>query len=277
MRYTLKDMNNNGKYRITVESCILLVVLIIISCLYTAKLSTSQDDIKNDSNKSSVVKEEGKKQDSTKKNILFNRSDYKAKGFKKYTIVIDAGHGGKDEGARSNNGRYKEKDCNLAMVKKLKLMLDQTDINVIYTRLNDRYITKKRRAVSANRKKADLFISIHCNASDNIHSKAFGIETLYARRKGDNKYMTNHRLADILLNSVSKSSSNKARKIIRREDLFVLRHTSMPAVIVETGYMSNRKDMGYIRSARGQYEIADGIYKGIIKSLKEMDRRKSKG
>ena len=163
------------------------------------------------------------------------------------------------------------------MVKKLKQMLDQTDINVIYTRLEDRYITKKRRTVIANMKKADLFISIHCNASDNIHSRASGIETLYAKRKGDNRFMTNRRFAHILLDTVEASSLNKARKCIRREDLFVLRHTDMPAVIVETGYMSNRKDMSYINSQKGQYEIADGIYKGIIKTLKEMSRRKKRG
>jgi len=269
-------MSNNGKYKITVESCILLILLIITSCIYTAKLSKSSDDINADIGKDSIVQEENKKKDSTKKNALFNEADYKAEGFGKYTIVIDAGHGGRDEGASSNNGRFKEKNCNLAIVKKLKRMLDQTDINVIYTRLYDRYVTKKRRVTIANGKKAALFVSIHCNASDNIHSKAFGIETLYAKRKGDSRYMTNRRFSCILLGSVSKSTSNKARKIIRREDLFVLRHTSMPAVIVETGYMSSRKDMNYISSAKGQYEIADGVYRGILSSLKEIDRRKRK-
>ena len=100
---------------------------------------------------------------------------------------------------------------------------------------------------------------------------------LYAKRKGDNRLMTNRRFAHILLDTVEASSLNKARKCIRREDLFVLRHTDMPAVIVETGYMSNRKDMSYINSQKGQYEIADGIYKGIIKTLKEMSRRKKRG
>ena len=174
-------MSNNGKYKITVESCILLILLIITSCIYTAKLSQSSDDINADIGKDSIVQEEKKKQDSTKKNALFNEAAYKAEGFGKYTIVIDAGHGGRDEGASSNNGRFKEKNCNLAIVKKLKRMLDQTDINVIYTRLYDRYVTKKRRVTIANGKKAALFVSIHCNASDNIHSKAFGIETLYAK------------------------------------------------------------------------------------------------
>lgn len=270
-------MSNNGKYRITVESCILLAALIIISCLYTAVISKSSNDV-DDSNKDNVVQEEHKKQSNNNKGkkTLFNKADYKAKGFKTYTIVIDAGHGGRDEGARSKNGRYKEKVCNLAIVKKLKLMLDQTDINVKYTRLDDRYVTKRKRVAAANGRKADLFISVHCNATDNVHSKAFGVETLFARRKGDNRYMTNHRLSNIMLESVSKSSSNKARKIIRREDLFVLRHTSMPAVIVETGYMSSKKDMKYLHSERGQYEIADGIYKGIVRSLKEMSRRKGK-
>ena len=250
-------MSNNGRVKVVIESCILLIALVIVSCLYTAELSKSRNVLKEE-NKNGVVHEE-KKQSKTVKNALFDKDDYKAEGFKNITVVVDAGHGGKDEGARSNNRRYREKDCNLAMVKKLKQMLDQTDINVIYTRLEDRYITKKRRTVIANMKKADLFISIHCNASDNIHSRASGIETLYAKRKGDNRLMTNR------------------RKCIRREDLFVLRHTDMPAVIVETGYMSNRKDMSYINSQKGQYDIADGIYKGIIKSLKEMSRRKKRG
>ena len=268
-------MSNNGRVKVVIESCILLIALVIVSCLYTAELSKSRNVLKEE-NKNGVVHEE-KKQSKTVKNALFNKDDYKAEGFKNITVVVDAGHGGKDEGARSNNRRYREKDCNLAMVKKLKQMLDQTDINVIYTRLEDRYITKKRRTVIANMKKADLFISIHCNASDNIHSRASGIETLYAKRKGDNRLMTNRRFAHILLDTVEASSLNKARKCIRREDLFVLRHTDMPAVIVETGYMSNRKDMSYINSQKGQYEIADGIYKGIIKSLKEMSRRKKRG
>ena len=137
-------MSNNGKYKITVESCILLILLIITSCIYTAKLSQSSDDINADIGKDSIVQEEKKKQDSTKKNALFNEAAYKAEGFGKYTIVIDAGHGGRDEVASSNNGRFKEKNCNLAIVKKLKRMLDQTDINVIYTRLYDRYVTKKK-------------------------------------------------------------------------------------------------------------------------------------
>ena len=235
-------MSNNGRVKVVIESCILLIALVIVSCLYTAELSKSRNVLKEE-NKNGVVHEE-KKQSKTVKNALFDKDDYKAEGFKNITVVVDAGHG---------------------------------DINVIYTRLEDRYITKKRRTVIANMKKADLFISIHCNASDNIHSRASGIETLYAKRKGDNRLMTNRRFAHILLDTVEASSLNKARKCIRREDLFVLRHTDMPAVIVETGYMSNRKDMSYINSQKGQYEIADGIYKGIIKTLKEMSRRKKRG
>lgn len=268
-------MSNNGRIKVVIESCILLIALVIVSCLYTAELSKSRNVLKED-NKATVLHKDEKKHSKTVKNALFNKEDYKIYGFKKFTVVIDAGHGGKDEGARSNDRRYREKDCNLAMVKKLKQMLDQTDINVIYTRLEDRYITKKRRTVIANRKKADLFISVHCNAADNIHSKASGIETLYAKRKGDNKLMTNRRLAHVLLESVSDSSLGTARKSIRREDLFVLRHTDMPAVIVETGYMTRTKDMRYISSKKGQYEIADGIYNGIIKALKEMVRREKR-
>ncbi len=268
-------MSNNGRIKVVIESCILLIALVIVSCLYTAELSKSRNVLKED-NKATVLHKDEKKHSKTVKNALFNKEDYKIYGFKKFTVVIDAGHGGKDEGARSNDRRYREKDCNLAMVKKLKQMLDQTDIKVIYTRLDDRYITKKRRTVIANRKKADLFISVHCNAADNIHSKASGIETLYAKRKGDNKLMTNRRLAHVLLESVSDSSLGTARKSIRREDLFVLRHTDMPAVIVETGYMTRTKDMRYISSKKGQYEIADGIYNGIIKALKEMVRREKR-
>lgn len=115
-------MSNNGRVKVVIESCILLIALVIVSCLYTAELSKSRNVLKEE-NKNGVVHEE-KKQSKTVKNALFDKDDYKAEGFKNITVVVDAGHGGKDEGARSNNRRYREKDCNLAMVKKLKQMLD---------------------------------------------------------------------------------------------------------------------------------------------------------
>ena len=104
------------------------------------------------------------------------------------TIVIDAGHGGKDAGAVSKNGIYKEKDIALSIALKFgaKIKEKYPDIKVIYTRDTDRYIELGERAAIANRNKADLFISIHINSTKG--TVATGTETFVM---GTNKSQSN--------------------------------------------------------------------------------------
>ncbi|MCX4325709.1 MAG: N-acetylmuramoyl-L-alanine amidase [Lachnospiraceae bacterium] len=180
-------------------------------------------------------------------------------------IVVDAGHGGSDEGTSSAYG-HQEKDYNLLVLKELKQMLDKTDIKVYYTRLSDKKITKPARTELANKLEADLFISIHCNSEDGDGS-AYGVETLYSKRKPLNSKLDNKKLSKILLNNVAEELGNKKRGVIRREGLYLMHHLEVPASIVEIGYMSNKSDLKYILKKSGQKKAARGIYKGIMEAL----------
>lgn len=177
-------------------------------------------------------------------------------------IVVDAGHGGYDEGASARNKNYKEKNYNLLIVEELKRMLDATDIKVYYTRLDDRYISKADRVQLANKLNADMFISIHCNWTDS--SSANGVETLFSVRENNNDKMSNVRFAKIMLNDICDVTKQKKRKVIKREGLYLLHHSDVPAIIIETGYLSNRSDFSYLKKSSGQRQMARGIYKGIF-------------
>lgn len=180
-------------------------------------------------------------------------------------IVVDAGHGGSDEGTSSAYGHH-EKDYNLLVLKELKQMLDKTDIKVYYTRLSDKKITKPARTDLANKLRADLFISIHCNSEDGDGS-AYGVETLYSKRKPLNSRLDNKKLSRILLNNVADEIGNKKRGVIRREGLYIMHHSEVPASIIEIGYMSNKSDLKYILKKSGREKVAKGIYKGIMEAL----------
>lgn len=185
-------------------------------------------------------------------------------------VVIDAGHGGIDEGASSAKGDH-EKKYTLLVLNELKKLMDKTDIKTYYTRLSDQKVTKAARTNLANNLEADLFISIHCNSveKDNgkIYGKPYGVETLYSTRKPLNSRISNKKLSKILLDSVAEEIGNKKRGVIRREGLYIMHHSNVPASIVEIGYMSNKSDLKYIVSKNGRKKVARGIYKGIMEAL----------
>lgn len=193
----------------------------------------------------------------------------KTEKVKKRIVVIDAGHGGIDEGTISQNGKYLEKEYTLLIAKRLEKLLKEEGIIVYCTRTDDRYITKKERVKRAKKVKADLLISIHCNASDVGDTTSNGIETLYSKRKTNNVVLTNKKLATIMLDGLTKETNLRKRGSIMRNKLYVLRHADMPATIIEIGYMSNTKDLNFIRKESGQQKIAQGICNGVVRALEE--------
>lgn len=110
-----------------------------------------------------------------------------------YVIVLDAGHGGKDEGAVSDDGKLEEKEYNLAVVKEIARLLEQSGVKVYCTRTTDRTVSKKARVRLANKRQADMLVSVHCT---HRMQKAFvrGIEVLYSKRDNGAGY-TNKQLA----------------------------------------------------------------------------------
>ncbi len=185
-----------------------------------------------------------------------------------HIVVVDAGHGGMDEGTFSPDGKHQEKQYTLLAANRLGKILEQNGIRVYYTRTVDKIVTKKERVSLINRLHPDLVVSIHCNASADGDRTANGVETLYSDRKSG-RQITNRRLAQILLEDLARVTGQRRRSVLKRNDLYLLHHAKVPAAIVEIGYMSNDDDLKYIIRPKGQKAIAGGIYQGVIHALEE--------
>jgi N-acetylmuramoyl-L-alanine amidase len=185
-----------------------------------------------------------------------------------HILVIDAGHGGDDEGTGSVGWKYREETYALEVTLQLKDILDKTGFKVYYTRLEDTNVTKEDRVALANAVEADLFLSIHCNSSGQTETTACGVETLYTTRTdASNDKVTSKQFAQNVLDQVCYYTDRHKRKALHRNHLYLLHHSNVPVTIVEIGYMTNRSDMKYMKDPENQKTIARGIYQGIINSL----------
>ncbi|MGA7722479.1 MAG: N-acetylmuramoyl-L-alanine amidase [Ignavibacteriaceae bacterium] len=219
-------------------------------------------------------------------------------------IVLDAGHGGKDSGTLGIDG-VREKDVNLAVALKLGNLIQKQmkDVKVVYTRKSDKFIELYRRGQIANEAGGKLFISIHCNATPQKPSNANGTEvyllrpgrtkeaiSIASRENSVIKYEDNparyqkltdenfilvsmaqssylrysEKFADLVNNEVGKNSALEPRGV-KQAGFFVLVGASMPSVLIETGFLSNKKDEHYLNSSGGQTHLAESIFSAIKK------------
>ena len=191
-----------------------------------------------------------------------------------YTIYIDPGHGGVDSGA-SYGGVY-EKNLALSVANKLKANLIQLGYQVLMTRTADYNVDfKTERSQMANQSNADLFISIHFNATGLPSSDATGIETYWYQYDPEyqpkiNAAMHNDptRLAEseILANQVQTSlisGTGAVNRGVRRDTFAVLRETAIPAILVELGFMDNPSDLQKINQDSYQTKLANALAQGI--------------
>ena len=223
-----------------------------------------------------------------------------------YLIVIDAGHGGKDPGA-IGPGRVREKDVTLAVAKKLKARLEKEhpELKVVLTRSDDSYLSLVERTAKANMLDASLFISIHCNASPN--PQVAGIETYYLDNTTDRaalklaarenfiseEKMTeagdlNYILADMATSSKVEDSVPLAGLIqeslvrelkkeytgvnslgVKKAPFWVLTGARMPCVLIETSFISNRKEEKRLASSAYQDDLAHAVALGVRSYLRE--------
>lgn len=229
------------------------------------------------------------------------------------TVVIDAGHGGKDPGCVSRNGRIFEKNINLDIARKLGSRISSAypDVKVIYTRSTDVFVPLNDRAAIANRNNADLFISIHVNAAASTQAHGFSTHILGNDRFSSNQdlvrrensvilleedYSTNYQGFDpddpesfiffnLMQNAYYEQSLSFAAKVDKElskgpvthsrgvsQNLFlVLWKTTMPAVLVETGFMSNAADQKILNTAEGRSEIALRLFNAFTSFKAEYD------
>lgn len=180
-------------------------------------------------------------------------------------VVIDAGHGGKMPGAIVN-GVY-EKDITLDIAKRIYELFKGSSTKVYVTRLTDCHVDNYKRAFMANAG-ADMFVSIHCNSiSGDV--EIYGTETLYAPHSGEgNGLLTSYQFANVLQKNVTAAAGTYSRSIKNRSDLIVLNRTTVPAVLVETGFMTDNNDMALINSPNGRQKFANGIYQGINETVR---------
>jgi N-acetylmuramoyl-L-alanine amidase len=218
-------------------------------------------------------------------------SSAEAQRAKVKTIVIDAGHGGKDPG--TSHGKLKEKNIALSITLKVgKLLEEELGVKVVYTRKKDVFIPLHERGAIANRHKADLFICIHVNANP-YSSKIYGSETytmglhkteenleLAKRENGvilmEENYEKNYDfdpnspLAHIKMANYQKSG-RKSRGV-KQAGFQVLWETTMPGIYIETGYLTNATDRKILESEEGHDKIAAAIVKALKIYKEEVEK-----
>ena len=215
-------------------------------------------------------------------------------------IVVDAGHGGKDPGAVGPRGT-REKDINLSIALQLeKVFKKDKNYKVILTRDDDTFVELVERANIANQNKADLFISVHCNA--NLNRNASGFEVYFLSENASNKASFSaailensvieledkndtkktalqNMLWSMVVNEYINESSELASFVsqestgrlkipnrgVKQDVFYVLRGTQMPAILVETAYISNYTEESKLNTSSFQKAIADSIYEGVKK------------
>ncbi len=231
---------------------------------------------------------------------------------KNFTVVIDPGHGGKDPGARGATVDEKTINLSVALKLGEMISSNHKDVNVIYTRKTDRFIELDERANIANRNKADLFISIHTNAVKTNTVRGTETFTLGLARTEENlavamrensailleedylqkyegfdpnstesyiifEFMQNKHMEQSigLASEIQKAfkSYNRVDRGVRQAGLLVLRKTSMPSVLVELGFISNREEERYMKSVEGQRQLTKSLYDAFCKYKKEYDRK----
>ncbi|PRX23256.1 N-acetylmuramoyl-L-alanine amidase [Orenia metallireducens] len=170
-------------------------------------------------------------------------------------IIIDPGHGGKDAGAV---GEFScEKDINLKLAKLIEFLLEHLGYEVKLTRDKNCLPIWAERVESSEE---DIFISIHCNGAPN--ESAQGIETFYYVGSKQGK-----QLAQSIHKSLIKVTESVDRLVKDNDDLYVLKRTKCPAVLVEVGFITNQYEEKLLNSAEYQLKLALAVVKGIESSL----------
>jgi N-acetylmuramoyl-L-alanine amidase len=226
-------------------------------------------------------------------------------------VVIDAGHGGHDSGTLGLSSKEKDVALKIALELGRIMNEYLPDVEIIYTRKTDKFLDLKERARIANRENADLFISVHCNAAANRSvfgtetfvmglSKVAGnfevakrenavilLEDNYEEKyegfdpsKEESYILFNMYQKAFLRNSLSLAanienqfSTRVGRKSrgVKQGPFWVLWDTSMPSVLIETGFLSNQSEENYLNSESGRLYIASGIFRAIRDYKNELE------
>lgn len=241
----------------------------------------------------------------TAKQLLIVRDKQRDVGQKLDFVIIDAGHGGKDSGALGYfDAAEKDITLSLSLALKEQLNADYPKLKVYLTRSNDKFLRLEKRSDVANKhnegNKFGIFVSIHCNST--LSPRVKGFEIYYLAQNPDNVKMRQlmlrenlryerssyiRRLTSQLMNAqIQRESKTLARQVfsglsnrldgmiksrkVKKADFAVLRGSLMPAILIETGYLTNRDDLKKLKSVEFRKAFAAGVSRGIGSFLGEL-------
>lgn len=185
-------------------------------------------------------------------------------------IVIDSGHGGKDPGKVGVNDAY-EKDINLSIARKLKKILEEQGLTVIMTREDENSLADsksedmKERVSIINQKKPALAVSIHQNSysSEEVH----GAQVFYYSHSAEGE-----RAAKIMQEALLNVDAENTRQAKANDTYYMLKRTEVPVIIVECGFLSNRKEADLLITEEYQDKMAQAIAQGILEYTMEKNK-----
>ena len=178
-------------------------------------------------------------------------------------IMVDAGHGPNTAGKRSPDGTLREFSFNAAVANKLEKLLSTEGYSVIFSHGRLRDVGLSERISMANTLEVDAFVSIHANAFGNTWNDAHGIETYTCLQPSE----TSVKMAICVQQAMLLRTGGKNRGV-KKGDFAVLRETKMPAILVECGFMTNKKEANLLKSSAYQHQCAQAITFGLLCSLK---------
>lgn len=246
---------------------------------------------------------------SSAKSVVKKTNQKSLQPFKKqkHIVMLDPGHGGKDPGAISKNGHY-EKDLTLKMGKETRTLLEKAGYKVVMTRDTDVYISLRGRVRKAHAAKADLFISIHADSSTNTSAKGLSIYTLsetasdreaaaLAERENKSDILFEMDLGDVnqdaskvlidLAQTETIGNSRRYADFVETEmrktvqtvpkpnkhaGFAVLKSPSVPAVLLEMGYLSNRNEEAQLQKAAYRKKLSEALVRAVNKYFDEYDK-----
>jgi len=244
----------------------------------------------------------------TSASILADEDEVTAgKGYVINRVVIDAGHGGHDHGTSGAYNKEKKVALDIALLLGKRIEQQLPEVEVLYTRKTDKFISLKQRAAYANRHNADFFISIHCNGGsttaqgtetfvlglhrneDNLkvamrENNSILLEDDYNQHYGNfqpnspeayiifSLHQNNHLNQSLhlagMIEQEFKGQAGRRSRGVKQAGFLVLRETAMPSILVETGFLTNKTEERFMASSQGKQRLSDAIYTAF-KSYKD--------
>lgn len=175
----------------------------------------------------------------------------------KFVVVVDPGHGGPDPGAIGIGG-LRETDAVLSISKQVAALLERQGIRAVLTRQDERDLDLEPRVDLADRVNATVFVSIHANSFSASRPDVNGLETYY--------YDSGYNLAKTIHQSIMETTDMRDRGV-KQANFYVMKYSSMPAVLVEVGFVTGRDDARRLSDANGRSQLASAIAQGILRYL----------